>query len=187
MKHLILYCVCLSVSVSIYITYQNEALNGGGTLFVNKHPDLRVRVVHGNTLTAAVILNEIPSNVKEVFMTGATSKLGRAIALYLCRKKIRVLVIHMRHCTRHRSIRVISDSPWYGQTLNLLRTSISQMFTMSSERFVKIQREAPPEYQPYLVQVTKYQAAQNCKVQHSVSMMNLCACIVAPCTLMMNR
>jgi len=71
---------------------QNEALNGGGTLFVNKHPDLRVRVVHGNTLTAAVILNEIPSNVKVVFMTGATSKLGRAIALYLCRKKIRVLV-----------------------------------------------------------------------------------------------
>ena len=71
---------------------QNEALNGGGTLFVGKHPDLRVRVVHGNTLTAAVILNEIPSNVKEVFLTGATSKLGRAIALYLCRKKIRVLV-----------------------------------------------------------------------------------------------
>ena len=72
--------------------HQNEALNGGGTLFVNKHPDLRVRVVHGNTLTAAVILTEVPSNVREVFLTGATSKLGRAIALYLCRKKIRVLV-----------------------------------------------------------------------------------------------
>ncbi|EES04629.1 hypothetical protein BDA96_04G069200 [Sorghum bicolor] len=114
--------------LSLAALNKNEALNGGGTLFVNKHPDLRVRVVHGNTLTAAVILNEIPSNVKEVFMTGATSKLGRAIALYLCRKKIRVL-----------------------------------MFTMSSERFVKIQREAPPEFQQYLVQVTKYQAAQNCK------------------------
>ncbi|KAG8040399.1 hypothetical protein GUJ93_ZPchr1161g40551 [Zizania palustris] len=75
--------------------------------FVKKHPDLRVRVVHGNTLTAAVILNEIPSNVKDVFLTGATSKLGRAIALYLCRKKIRVL-----------------------------------MLTMSSERFLKIQRGA---------------------------------------------
>ena len=71
---------------------QNEALNGGGTLFVNKHPDLRVRVVHGNTLTAAVILNEIPKDVKEVFLTGATSKLGRAIALYLCRRGVRVLV-----------------------------------------------------------------------------------------------
>jgi len=67
--------------------------------------------------------------VREVFLTGPTSKFGRAIALYLCRKKIRVL-----------------------------------MFTVSSERFLKIQREAPPEYQQYLVQVTKYQAAQNCKL-----------------------
>jgi hypothetical protein len=48
---------------------------------------------------------------------------------------------------------------WYG---NLY---LPQMFTVSSERFVKIQREAPPEYQQYLVQVTKYQAAQNCKVR----------------------
>lgn len=59
---------------------------------MNKYPDLKVRIVHGNTLTAAVIINEIPKDVKEVFLTGATSKLGRAIALYLCRKKIKVLV-----------------------------------------------------------------------------------------------
>ena len=60
---------------------------------MKKHPNLKVRVVHGNTLTAAVILNEIGEDVKEVFLTGATSKLGRAIALYLCRKKMRVMVI----------------------------------------------------------------------------------------------
>lgn len=71
---------------------QNEALNGGGMLFVEKHPDLKVRVVHGNTLTAAVILDEIDDDVTDVFLTGATSKLGRAIALYLCRRKVRVLV-----------------------------------------------------------------------------------------------
>uniref|UniRef100_A0A804R2X4 Very-long-chain aldehyde decarbonylase CER1-like C-terminal domain-containing protein n=1 Tax=Zea mays TaxID=4577 RepID=A0A804R2X4_MAIZE len=114
--------------ISLAALNKNEALNGGGTLFVNKHPNLRVRVVHGNTLTAAVILNEIPSSVREVFLTGATSKLGRAIALYLCRKRIRVL-----------------------------------MLTLSTERFLKIQREAPPEFQQYIVQVTKYQAAQGCK------------------------
>jgi len=71
---------------------QNEELNGGGTLFVEKHKDLRVRVVHGNTLTAAVIIKQLPVDVKEVFMTGATSKLGRAIALYLCQRGVRVLV-----------------------------------------------------------------------------------------------
>lgn len=72
---------------------QNESLNGGGTLFVDKHRNLKVKVVHGNTCTAAVILNELPKDIKEVFLTGATSKLGRAIALYLCQKRVRVLVI----------------------------------------------------------------------------------------------
>ncbi|KAJ6759260.1 VERY-LONG-CHAIN ALDEHYDE DECARBONYLASE CER3 [Salix koriyanagi] len=114
--------------ISLAALNKNEALNGGGTLFVNKHPNLRVRVVHGNTLTAAVILNEIPKDVEEVFLTGATSKLGRAIALYLCRRRVRVL-----------------------------------MLTLSVERFEKIQKEAPLEYQSYLVQVTKYQAARSCK------------------------
>ncbi|KAL6525428.1 Very-long-chain aldehyde decarbonylase cer3 [Orobanche hederae] len=114
--------------ISLAALNKNEALNGGGTLFVNKHPNLKVRVVHGNTLTAAVILNEIPQNVTEVFLTGATSKLGRAIALYLCRKQVRVL-----------------------------------MLTLSTERFRNIKKEAPDDCQKYLVQVTKYQAAQNCK------------------------
>ncbi|XP_019453866.1 PREDICTED: protein ECERIFERUM 3-like isoform X2 [Lupinus angustifolius] len=114
--------------ISLAALNKNESLNGGGKLFVDKHPNLRVRVVHGNTLTAAVILNEIPQDVEEVFLTGATSKLGRAIALYLCQKKVRVL-----------------------------------MLTISTERFQRIQKEAPPEYQSYLVQVTKYQAAKNCK------------------------
>ncbi|VAI32646.1 unnamed protein product [Triticum turgidum subsp. durum] len=114
--------------VSLAALNKNEALNGGGTLFVNKHPNLRVRVVHGNTLTAAVILNEIPKGTTKVFMTGATSKLGRAIALYLCRKKIRVM-----------------------------------MMTLSTERFQKIQKEAAEEDQQYLVQVTKFQSAEQCK------------------------
>ncbi|WOG96836.1 hypothetical protein DCAR_0416173 [Daucus carota subsp. sativus] len=79
--------------ISLAALNKNEALNGGGLLFVNKHPNLKVRVVHGNTLTAAVTLNEINEDVTEVFLTGATSKLGRAIALYLCRRRIRVLML----------------------------------------------------------------------------------------------
>ncbi|GJY72965.1 eceriferum 3-like protein [Tanacetum coccineum] len=79
--------------LSLAALNKNEALNGGGKLFVQKLPDLKVRVVHGNTLTAAVILNEIPRDVKEVFLTGATSKLGRAISLYLARRKVRVLML----------------------------------------------------------------------------------------------
>ncbi|XP_043711159.1 very-long-chain aldehyde decarbonylase CER3 [Telopea speciosissima] len=114
--------------ISLAALNKNEALNGGGTLFVEKNPNLKVRVVHGNTLTAAVILNEIKEDIKEVFLNGATSKLGRAIALYLCRRRVRVM-----------------------------------MLTLSTDRFQNIQKEAEPEFQSFLVQVTKHQAAQNCK------------------------
>ena len=72
---------------------KNEALNGGGKLFVDKHPNLRVRVVHGNTLTAAAVLQKIPSGVKEVFVTGSTSKLGRAISLYLAERGVEVKML----------------------------------------------------------------------------------------------
>ncbi|KAK6153840.1 hypothetical protein DH2020_013479 [Rehmannia glutinosa] len=114
--------------ISLAALNKNEGLNGGGLLFTTKHPNLKVRVVHGNTLTAAVILHEIPQDVEEVFLTGATSKLGRAIAIHLARRKVKVL-----------------------------------MLTLSTERFSKIQKEAPVDCQKYLVQVTKYQAAQHCK------------------------
>ena len=67
--------------------------NGGGVLFVEKHPDLRVRVVHGNTLTAAAVLQKIPSDVTEVFVTGSTSKLGRAISLYLAERGVKVIMM----------------------------------------------------------------------------------------------
>jgi predicted amino acid dehydrogenase len=70
-----------------------EALNGGGKLFVDASPALRVRVVHGNTLTAAAILRKIPADARRVFVTGATSKLGRAIALYLARRGVTVLLL----------------------------------------------------------------------------------------------
>ena len=72
---------------------KNEALNGGGAQFLAKHPDLKLRLVHGNTLTAAAVLQKIPSDVKEVFVLGATSKLGRAISLYLAARNVRCVMV----------------------------------------------------------------------------------------------
>ncbi|GLJ22128.1 hypothetical protein SUGI_0415300 [Cryptomeria japonica] len=72
---------------------KNEVLNGGGELFVRRNPNLSIRVAHGNTLTASVLLHELPENVEEVFLSGSTSKIGKAIALYLCRKRVRVLML----------------------------------------------------------------------------------------------
>ncbi|GBG64648.1 hypothetical protein CBR_g45703 [Chara braunii] len=73
--------------------FVNEALNGGGVVFTKKHEDLKVRVVHGNTLTAAALIHQLPQGVKAVFLAGGSSKLGRAIALYLCKRNVHVAVL----------------------------------------------------------------------------------------------
>lgn len=87
---------------------KNEAMNGGGLLFVKKLKDLKVRVCHGNTLTTAVLLHELPENVTEIFLTGSTSKIGKAIALYLCRKHVRVLMLT---ASQERFDMVVNEAP----------------------------------------------------------------------------
>jgi hypothetical protein len=76
---------------------KQEALNGGGALFVGGRDGAadpqRVRVVHGNTLTAAAVLQKIPAGTRRCLLTGATSKLGRAVALYLSAKGVEVRML----------------------------------------------------------------------------------------------
>ncbi|KAL4559843.1 hypothetical protein LXL04_031989 [Taraxacum kok-saghyz] len=120
--------------LSLAALNKNEALNGGGKLFVTKHPDLKVRVVHGNTLTAAVILNEIPQDVEEVFLTGATSKLGRAIAIYLARRKVRVLMLTQ---STERFISIRKEVPLENQNL-LIQVTKYQSAKLCKVRFIVI-------------------------------------------------
>eukprot|EP00808_Paulinella_micropora_P005378 g79722.t1 len=72
---------------------KNEALNGGGSLFVERNPYLKLRLVHGNTLTAASVIVKIPKTVTTAFCLGATSKLGKAISIYLAARGVRVLML----------------------------------------------------------------------------------------------
>jgi len=102
---------------------KNEALNGGGALFVNKHgKSLKTRVVHGNTLTAAAILQKIPSECKEIFLTGATSKLGRAIALYCVERGMRVV---MYTTSEERFEKIRNEAAKKDQHLLVQSTSLS--------------------------------------------------------------
>ena len=96
---------------------KNEALNGGGKLFVDSAPQLRVRVVHGNTLTAAAILRKLPPSCRKVFLTGATSKLGRAVALYLSERGV---VVHMLTSSRQRYADIVAEARSPAQAARLL-------------------------------------------------------------------
>ncbi|KAE8710372.1 Detected protein of confused Function [Hibiscus syriacus] len=110
--------------ISLVALNKNEALNGGGTLSVDKHPDLKM--------------------LKKCFLTGATSKLGRATALYLCRRRVRVLV----------------------NMFTLLDTIVILDVDAINRKISENTKEAPSDCRQYLV-VTKYQTAQNCKVENA--------------------
>lgn len=69
---------------------QKEQLNGSGELYVQRHPNLKIRVVDGTALAVGVVLNNIPQGTKEVVLRGHLSKAGRALALALCLKGVKV-------------------------------------------------------------------------------------------------
>mmetsp|Transcript_102478 Transcript_102478/g.142779 ORF Transcript_102478/g.142779 Transcript_102478/m.142779 type:complete len:1178 (+) Transcript_102478:175-3708(+) len=71
-----------------------EFLNGGGRDLLEKLPARRMRISHGDHLTAAAVVEtvvQLSYENSKIFMTGATSKTGRAVVLGLLRKGVRVL------------------------------------------------------------------------------------------------
>lgn len=65
-------------------------INHGGDDIVKKLPQgCKVKVVHGNTLTAAAVMQALLCHTQpseEIFMTGSTSKIGRALCLLLAQR-----------------------------------------------------------------------------------------------------
>lgn len=60
---------------------------------VQRNPHLRIRVVSGYTLTAAVVIKRLPKQAQEVFLVGS-KEISRGVALYLASRGVRVLVIN---------------------------------------------------------------------------------------------
>ncbi|HQL57895.1 MAG TPA: hypothetical protein PLN07_09875 [Myxococcota bacterium] len=79
---------------------KDEGLTKGGEWIVNQLGDqLRVPLVHGDTLTAAAVIQRGRQLIehyglegKPVMLTGSTSKIGRAIALEFARRGIKVFM-----------------------------------------------------------------------------------------------
>jgi len=69
---------------------QGEELKGYGGFHVERHPQLKVRVVDGSGLAVAVVVNSIPKGTVQVLFRGRLTKVAYAIALALCQRGIQV-------------------------------------------------------------------------------------------------
>ncbi|KAG0480502.1 hypothetical protein HPP92_011360 [Vanilla planifolia] len=70
---------------------QANELNGHGKLYLCKHPKLKVRIVDGSSLAAAVILNTIPQDIKQILFKGRLTKVAYAVIQGLCCKGVKVV------------------------------------------------------------------------------------------------
>ncbi|KAJ0093555.1 hypothetical protein Patl1_26828 [Pistacia atlantica] len=79
--------------LSLGLLNQGQELNMYGELFVQRHPQLQIKVVDGSSLAVAVLLNVIPKESTQVVLRGTLTKVAYVIALTLCQRGIQVVTL----------------------------------------------------------------------------------------------
>lgn len=103
---------------------KDERITKGGRWIVDALGDrLHVPIVHGDTLTAMVVIQQVLALIEKyqikspIFLTGSTSKIGRAVALYLAGRGIKVIMYTQ---DQERFDKICSEAGEHG--FNLIRS-----------------------------------------------------------------
>lgn len=83
------------------VCFQANELNGNGELYLHKYPNLRLRIVDGSSLAAAVVLNSIPPETKKVALCGNLSKVAYRVASVLCQRCVEVWKHFLQIASHH--------------------------------------------------------------------------------------
>ncbi|XP_026400111.1 protein ECERIFERUM 1-like isoform X1 [Papaver somniferum] len=85
--------------ISLGLLNQDEELNKNVEVYLEKHPQLKIRVVDGSSLTVALVINNItniiPDGARQVTMRGKLTKVAYTVACILCQKGYQVIVTSM--------------------------------------------------------------------------------------------
>ncbi|KAG7653932.1 putative domain Wax2 C-terminal [Arabidopsis suecica] len=79
--------------LSLGLMNNTEELNGFGELYLQKHPKLKIRLVDGSSMAAAVVVNSIPKGTTEVVFRGNVTKVASAVVFALSQKGVKVVVL----------------------------------------------------------------------------------------------
>ncbi|XP_059458020.1 very-long-chain aldehyde decarbonylase CER1-like [Corylus avellana] len=104
--------------LSLGLLNQGEELNKNGELYIQKNPQLRIKLVDGSSLAVAVVLNSIPKGTTQVFLRGNLTKVAYAIADALCERGIHVAIpykdeyekLQLRLTTKSKNKLILSSS-----------------------------------------------------------------------------
>ncbi|GLT41884.1 hypothetical protein SLA2020_159160 [Shorea laevis] len=139
-------------AMSLGLMNQQEDLNRNGELYIQRHPQLKVKVVDGSSLAAAVVLNSIPAETKQVVLRGKLDKVADAIASALCQKGIQVVTLRedefekLKHIDKSESNVVLSHA--FDQTVWPVGNGLTEKEQMKASKgtiFIPFSQFPPKE------------------------------------------
>ncbi|XP_061364821.1 very-long-chain aldehyde decarbonylase CER1-like [Gastrolobium bilobum] len=80
--------------LSLGLLNQRQVLNAYGELYIQRFPQLKIKIVDGSSLAAATVLNSIPKRTNQVLLRGNFNKVSFAVADALCNRNIQVAVLY---------------------------------------------------------------------------------------------
>ncbi|XP_055959576.1 very-long-chain aldehyde decarbonylase CER1-like [Mercurialis annua] len=110
--------------LSFGLLNQGEELNRYGEVFVEKHPKLKLKLVDGSSLAAAVVINSIPKGTAQILIGGKLTKVAKAVASALCNKGIQIVVLNEEE---HRlQTELVDISKQYEQKIWLIGDDVTE-------------------------------------------------------------
>ncbi|CAL5193344.1 unnamed protein product [Lathyrus oleraceus] len=74
--------------------FNEKKFNAHREHYIGRFPELKIKIVDGSSLVAAIVLNNIPKGTNKVLLRGKFNKVVFAIANALCTKNIKVGVLY---------------------------------------------------------------------------------------------
>ncbi|KAG4191673.1 hypothetical protein ERO13_A07G109900v2, partial [Gossypium hirsutum] len=79
--------------LSLGLLNQHEEFTRNVELYMKRNPQLKIKVVDGSSLAAAIVLNSIPEETTQVLLRGRVSEDVYVLVQALCQKGIKVLTV----------------------------------------------------------------------------------------------
>ncbi|KAI4353100.1 hypothetical protein L6164_002074 [Bauhinia variegata] len=80
--------------LSLGLLNQRKQLNNHCGLYVERYPQLKIKIVDGSSLVVAILLHSIPKETNQVLLCGNHSKVSYALAKDLCERGTQVTTLH---------------------------------------------------------------------------------------------
>ncbi|KAJ0110641.1 hypothetical protein Patl1_00028 [Pistacia atlantica] len=96
--------------VTLGLLNQSEELNGNGEMYIQRYPELKVKVVDGSSLAVATVVNTIPKGTTQLRFRGKLSKIAYATVAAVRKEEYEKLILRLTAASRNNLVLSTSNA-----------------------------------------------------------------------------